>query len=95
MDDFAEHSLSTSEPDSFYDEEDKSLDGSDSDNVSYIFITILIITISFVSLSILIVMFIRHKAFFISHNKGKNFSWQVSLKARKKNVYKNDKSFAN
>ena len=78
MDDFAENYLSTSEPDSFYDEEDKSLDGSDSDNVSYIFITILIITISFVSLSILIVMFIRHKAFFISHSKG-NFYKSSSI----------------
>ena len=69
VDEFVVHSLSTSGPEHFYDE-DKSLDGSDSDNMSSIVITILIITISFVCLSVLIVMFIRYKAFFIPRSKG-------------------------
>ena len=42
-----------------------------SDSLSYIFIAILIITLSFMALSFLIVMFIRQRAFFISRSKGK------------------------
>ena len=80
VDEFVVHSLSTSGPEHFYDE-DKSLDGSDSDNMSSIVITILIITISFVFLSVLIVMFIRYKAFFIPRSKGKIYYETIVIQA--------------
>ena len=48
-------------------EEMQSSDGS----MSYIFIAILIITLSFMALSFLIVMFLRNRAFFVSRSKGK------------------------
>ena len=48
-------------------EEMQSSDGS----MSYIFIAILIITLSFMALSFLIVMFFRNRAFFVSRSKGK------------------------